>query len=157
MLDAVINETMRLYPPVQSGVGRQTSPQGVTVQTENGPVYIPGNVAISIPTLTLQRDPRYFSPHPNAFRPDRWLYPEKEEAFNKDAFIPFAYGAASCVGKALAWMEMRLFLARLVQQYTFTPAPGFDYDNYPLCIRDRMTMARTVQLNVVLKRRAKSI
>jgi cytochrome P450 len=153
VLNAAINETMRLYPPVPSGVQRVTPAQGLTIKTERGPIVIPGNINISIPTTTIHRDPRYFSPQPESFRPERWIYPEKEKAFDKNAFIPFGYGPTGCVGKSLAWMEMRLMLATILRRFELSFAPDFDYRSYPDCIKDAFTMARTESLPMVLKKR----
>lgn len=50
-LNAVINETLRLHPPVPSGLLRQTPPEGLTIDG----TYIPGDVVISAPTWTMGR------------------------------------------------------------------------------------------------------
>jgi hypothetical protein len=50
-LNGVINETLRLHPPVPSGVLRVTPPEGITI----GSTFIPGNVTISIPNYSLGR------------------------------------------------------------------------------------------------------
>lgn len=50
-LNGVINEALRLHPPVPSGLLRQTPPEGVTI----GSTYIPGNVTISAPLWSLGR------------------------------------------------------------------------------------------------------
>lgn len=50
-LNAVINETLRLQPPVPSGLLRKTPPEGISIDG----VYIPGNINISIPSYTLGR------------------------------------------------------------------------------------------------------
>lgn len=57
-LNAVINETIRLSPPVPSGLQRQTPPEGMTV----GDVFIPGNTIVQVPSYTIFRgDLRIFS------------------------------------------------------------------------------------------------
>jgi cytochrome P450 len=50
-LNAVINETLRLHPPVPSGVQRKTPPEGIKL----GETHIPGNTVIQIPFHTLFR------------------------------------------------------------------------------------------------------
>ena len=50
-LNAVINETLRMHPPVPSGVQRKTPPQGLTI----GSTFIPGNTIVQIPTHTIYR------------------------------------------------------------------------------------------------------
>jgi cytochrome P450 len=82
LLNAVVNETLRLLPPITSGVKRE-SPGAVICGK-----FIPAGVPVRTPNYTLSRDPRYFSPAPDAFRPDRWLEPKKEQAFNRAAFFP---------------------------------------------------------------------
>jgi len=50
-LNGVINETLRLHPPVPGGVLRVTPPEGITI----GSTFIPGNVTISTPAYSLGR------------------------------------------------------------------------------------------------------
>jgi cytochrome P450 len=50
-LNAIINETLRLHPPVPTGVYRLTPPEGITV----GETYIPGDVTVITPNYTLGR------------------------------------------------------------------------------------------------------
>ena len=50
-LNAIINETLRMHPPVPSGVFRTTPPQGITVDG----TFIPGGVNIVVPFYTIGR------------------------------------------------------------------------------------------------------
>lgn len=50
-LNGVINETLRLHPPVPTGVYRLTPPEGIMV----GDTYIPGDVTVITPNYTLGR------------------------------------------------------------------------------------------------------
>ena len=50
-LNAVIDETLRLHPPVPDGVYRLTPPEGLQV----GPTFIPGGVTVVNPIYTVQR------------------------------------------------------------------------------------------------------
>jgi tryprostatin B 6-hydroxylase len=53
-LNAVINETLRLHPPVPSGVSRKTANEGLQI----GDVYVPGNVHFVIPQYPMGRGKR---------------------------------------------------------------------------------------------------
>ena len=48
---SIINETLRLYPPVPGGLQRLTPPEGTTIAGR----YIPGNMIVSTPTYALHR------------------------------------------------------------------------------------------------------
>jgi len=50
-LNGVINEVLRLHPPVPSGLLRQTPPEGIIV----GEKFIPGGVTVSAPTWSMGR------------------------------------------------------------------------------------------------------
>lgn len=50
-LNSVINEALRLYPPVPSALQRLTPPEGLTVAG----TYIPGNVTIYCPQYVIGR------------------------------------------------------------------------------------------------------
>lgn len=62
----------------------------------------------------------YHSPlnfnRPKSFRPERWL-PEGQDEFRSDSknvFEPFSVGPRNCIGKSLAWAEMKLVLCKVI-------------------------------------------
>jgi len=125
-LNAVINETLRLYPAL--GTGSQRTPCGGTGGAMVSGKFVPEGTYASIATFSLHRDQRYFSPSPDTFIPDRWLptsspEPPKltnvgpERRHNPDAFIPFSAGPANCIGKNLAYQEMRMLLCYVLKYF----------------------------------------
>jgi cytochrome P450 len=88
-------------------------------------VYIPGDVAVSVPTYTLQRDERYFE-KALEFIPERWTEETAHMVKDKRAFIPFSTGIFGCVGKNLALMELRMVLARVALNFDVQFAEGED-------------------------------
>jgi cytochrome P450 len=154
LLNAVINETLRLYPPGLSGLQRETPKEGLALTVEGSPVWIPGNVVVTVPPYSVHRDPRHFSPAPHAFRPERWLRPEQEEHMNASgAFMPFGYGPTSCAGREVAYVEMRLFLARLLQAFELRFADTFDAAAFEHGLRDLFTLHIKVPLQLHLSAR----
>jgi cytochrome P450 len=93
LLDACINETLRLWPPVPSGLQRSIR-QPLTLPSGR---IVPSGTVLSTHTFTLHRDARNFS-RPERFYPDRWLKgPGKNEVHNIKAFSPFGFGSTSCI------------------------------------------------------------
>lgn len=133
-LGAVINEALRLMPPVPQGLQRVVPPEGVELAGK----FIPGNTFVSVSPWTLQRDPRNWG-RPDEFIPERWIG-EGPEPCNKDAFIPFSIGAYSCVGKPLAMMELRVIIATIAENFDFTFAKGFDAAGFETSVTNDFTM-----------------
>lgn len=77
------------------------------------------------------RNPKNFA-DPERFVPERWLpsshplYNPKYESDNKAVFKPFAAGPRDCIGKNLAYAEMRLVVARLLWNFDMEAVPGQD-------------------------------
>ncbi|CZR56893.1 related to isotrichodermin C-15 hydroxylase (cytochrome P-450 monooxygenase CYP65A1) [Phialocephala subalpina] len=117
-LNAVLNEGLRLCMPAAGGLNRLTPPGGGTVAGYS----LPGNIHVNVQPLSIHLSPRYFH-DPTSFIPERWL-PEvatdPTSAYYNDrrsSVLPFSTGPRSCIGKALAWAEMRLLLAKLVWSF----------------------------------------
>ncbi|KAJ5758202.1 Cytochrome P450 [Penicillium nucicola] len=146
LLDAVINETLRLHPAVPSGVQRVTPAEGVKI----GETYVPGNTIVAIPLHTLFRDERLF-PRPNEFLPERWMA-QSELVKDPSVFIPFYTGPYSCVGKQLALMELRRVTAKIVTRYDVSFAEGQSEMDYLDGFRDAFTTV-PASLKVVFTKR----
>jgi cytochrome P450 len=104
LLSATIDETLRLHPPLPSGMQRVTPPQGIRLDD----VYIPGDCIVQMPLHTLFRgkfsvatspmtslnstliDERCFA-QPTKFIPERWTT-QPELVKDRSAYIPFGSG-----------------------------------------------------------------
>ncbi|KAF1956545.1 cytochrome P450 [Byssothecium circinans] len=121
-LQGVINEGLRMWPAVPSGVQRETPASGIVLPDQT---YIPGNNLIWTPIYTLLRDERSF-PSPSTFMPTRWTDEAPEYVQDKRAFIPFSTGRYDCIGQKLSLMEMRSVPANFIRRFEISHLEGGD-------------------------------
>jgi cytochrome P450 len=113
LLDAVINESMRLVPPGLWFLRIATAP------TRFGPYDVPeGTRVLWSPAVTHRRPELY--PQPEKFLPERWqsIDPSPYE------YMPFGAGPRRCIGATFAIMEMKVVLPMLLQRYGLQLRPG---------------------------------
>ncbi|KXJ87560.1 benzoate 4-monooxygenase cytochrome P450 [Microdochium bolleyi] len=146
-LNAVINETIRLHPPVPSGLQRLTPAEGLKV----GDVFIPGDTIVQVPSHTIFRDERYFV-KPDDFIPERWT-DKPELTKNGSVFAPFGYGRYSCIGKQLGLMEIRYVTSEIARRYDVKLAPGQSAQAFLKGKRDTFTLSLG-ELNLVFDKRS---
>jgi cytochrome P450 len=106
-LNAVINESLRLFPPIPL-LGPRLSPG-----LELDGIYVAKGQEMLTSLYSLQRNPLYF-PQPDSFIPERWF--EADVDMQKAAFQPFSTGTRSCIGKHLAMQVLRLSIARILME-----------------------------------------
>ncbi|PYH43708.1 cytochrome P450 [Aspergillus saccharolyticus JOP 1030-1] len=97
-LHAVLEESLRMYPPVAGLLPRVTPAPGQTICGR----FVPAGTTVGLHHWSCYRSARNFS-DPDTFWPERWVEGEKDEArFAQDdraAFHPFSYGPRNCLGK----------------------------------------------------------
>jgi cytochrome P450 len=112
-LDAVVKESLRLYP---------TGPYGfreARQEVELGGYRLPaGTVLVYSPWVT-HRIPRIF-PEPEAFRPERFTL---GHGYPKGAYVPFGQGMRSCVAATLATLQVKTMVAMILQRYRLDVVP----------------------------------
>jgi cytochrome P450 len=114
--NAVIKETLRLYPPVWM-TARDSLQEG-----ELGGYKIAAGVSLALSPWVAHRDPRWFA-DPDTFRPERWL-DGSLEGLPKYAYFPFGGGPRLCMGASLAKLALGLVIATVVRRYRLTLAAG---------------------------------
>ena len=114
---AVIEEAMRLYPPVASLSREAIGPDDLCGRRiRKGALVIVSPWVLHRHKL-LWRDP-------NSFDPGRFL-PGAREAIDRFAYLPFGAGPRVCIGAAFSLQEAVIVLACLMRRFALTPAPGF--------------------------------
>ncbi|XP_071538828.1 cytochrome P450 3A11-like isoform X2 [Panulirus ornatus] len=127
ILDACISETLRLCPPAFY-IERQCTKDYTLPDTS---VIVPEKTIVGVPAWSLHRDPRYWS-EPEIFSPDRFL-PENKGMIKAGTYLPFGLGPRNCIGMRFALMEVKLALAKIVDEFELSCVPGreqIEYSNH---------------------------
>ena len=119
-LDAVLKESMRLYPVAPFVVRKLPLDVAIPAETKSAaPTILPEGSLACVWIYALHRNPRLWH-RPDDFVPERWIDPNLrglDEGQRSGAFMPFANGPRNCVGQPLAHVILRIMLARIVDRY----------------------------------------
>jgi cytochrome P450 len=108
LLDAVCNETLRLFPPVPMVTRR------VVREFELGGYTLPPGTVVGVAGYMAHHREEVF-PNASSFRPDRFV----GTTYSPFEFMPFGGGARRCLGAAFAMYELKMVLATLLEAGTF--------------------------------------
>ncbi|KAJ9646027.1 hypothetical protein H2204_000689 [Knufia peltigerae] len=112
-LRAVIDEVLRLAPPVPSHLPRQVLPGGMEIEGD----YVPEGTVVGVAPFAIQYNEEYY-PDPFRFKPERWISgPDEGVATARAAFCPFSIGPRGCAGKRVAYLEVSIALATLLWSF----------------------------------------
>lgn len=127
-LRACIDETLRMSPPVTGTPWRELyadeqGHQGGQSLVIDGHIVPPGT-QVGVCFYSLHHNEKYFA-EPFTFRPERWLEADDAQLRRMNAaFCAFSVGARGCAGKAMAYLETTLAVARTMWSFDFAPAPA---------------------------------
>jgi cytochrome P450 len=126
-LDRVLQETMRLYPPVYVMFREPV------VDVKLGGYRVPEGSAIMLPQWAVHRSPRWWE-DPETFDPDRWTR-ERRADRPRFAHFPFGGGPRHCIGKQFSLLEAKLIVAVVGREYSLAYARDEPFD-----LRGSLTM-----------------
>ena len=109
LLDQIIKESLRLYPPIHIGNRRVAE----EVQFSEG--NIPAGERMFYSIYLTHRDPAIWE-NAETFWPERFAHGRKTPPF---AYVPFGGGPRACIGAAFGQAEARLVIAQLLRTHTF--------------------------------------
>ncbi|KAL5362983.1 cytochrome P450 [Aspergillus floccosus] len=119
-LPAVIEETLRLYPPLAVGIPRIVPDEGHVIDGQ----YVPGGTSVAVHHLAAYHSPLNFE-QPESFIPERFIDTTGFQD-QREVLQPFSIGPRNCIGKNLAYAETKLILARLFSQFELELTPESD-------------------------------
>lgn len=127
-LRMVIDESLRLYPPVFVTV------RGMREDDELDGYRIPKGSLVFVSAWVVHRSPALWE-DPLAFRPERFS-PERRKGQHHYSYFPFIGGPRQCIGNTFALMEAQLVLATLLPRFRLTTKP----DHPPIVAAPLMTL-----------------
>ncbi|KAI1772795.1 cytochrome P450 [Hypoxylon cercidicola] len=120
-LRACIDETLRMSPPVPCTLWREAPVRDQPLVVDGH--VIPFGTQVGVNVYSFHHNEAYF-PRPFQYIPERWLGDTKAPMANRDAFVPFSVGTRGCAGKAMAYLEASIVLAKTLWYFDIDIAPG---------------------------------
>ncbi len=132
-LNAVINESMRLYPPAWAS-------DRVALEDDSFNNFsYPAGTVIALYYYGLHRCERYWA-NPGLFMPERFLKGEEKEKGR--IFFPFGGGPRLCIGNNFAMAEMMLFVQAFIHRFDLLPTPAIPRVKPLITLRPEGVMLR---------------
>jgi cytochrome P450 len=118
LLDQVLDETLRLYPPAWVGPRKALEAFEVCGQR------VPAGAAVIYSSWASHRLPDVFD-DPDAFRPERFAEEEKAK-LPRGAYVPFGGGSRQCIGMRFGQLEIRAIVTEALRRFDVAPEPGYE-------------------------------
>ncbi|KAI3905788.1 hypothetical protein MKW92_024544 [Papaver armeniacum] len=131
IVNMIINESLRLYPPVLG------SPRTTASQVRLGKFTLPSDMNVGFSIIAVHHDPKIWGEDVHKFKPDRF-WEGIVKATNNNPM-------ATCVGSNFAMIESKIALAMILRSYYFTLSPA--YAHSPV---ERMAMRPQHGLQIIL-------
>jgi cytochrome P450 len=138
-ISMVIDETMRLYPPLFVIPRTPITPDVI------GGYDIPaGSTFVALCPYVTHRHTAFWE-NPEGFDPERFT-PERSKGRHRFAYFPFGGGPRKCIGDYFGLMTMQLVVAMVAQRYRLDLVPGFPVSPQPaISLRPRHGLQMIVE------------
>ncbi|GAM24630.1 hypothetical protein SAMD00019534_078050 [Acytostelium subglobosum LB1] len=142
LLEWVILETLRLYPPAPM-VGRVTK-HPVTLPTYSAKdITIPAQGMVLVSVYSMHRNESVWM-HANRFDPFRWAT-QSNNINNNYNYLPFSSGKRVCIGQKFTMMEAKIIIGNIIGHYMLTWDPSCRFETYQ---RATLTPKNKVIINI---------
>ncbi|KAL4916479.1 cytochrome P450 [Aspergillus aurantiobrunneus] len=136
-LQAVIRESLRIFPPVVNIFARDLPQTGDTVVVDGQSVFIPGGDGISIgySAYAMHHSEAIYGEDAEAFRPERWFDQDEDRlaVMVRTNDLIFGHGRFRCLGKPVAQIEIGKTVFELLRNFDIAllnPTRPWDARNY---------------------------
>ncbi|KAK4593111.1 hypothetical protein RGQ29_017315 [Quercus rubra] len=118
-LTMVIHESLRLYPPVPV-VSREAFRD-----MKFGDIDVPKGVNVWTLMVSLHQDPDIWGPNADIFNPKRFANGVSGACKLPYVYMPFGVGPRTCLGQNFAMAELKILLALIVSNFSFSLSPKY--------------------------------
>lgn len=114
LLNAVCNETIRLYPTVPLTI--RDAFRDTTIMDQ----FVPKGTSVHLIPWATNRNPHFWGPDAGEFKPERWIDADTGKPNNTGGSssnyntLTFLHGPRSCIGQGFAKAELRCLVAAFV-------------------------------------------
>ncbi|KAK6943333.1 Cytochrome P450 [Dillenia turbinata] len=119
LLNMVIQESLRLYPPVAL-MSREALDE-----IKIGDFIVPKGVKVLVPVSTLHRDKSVWGADADEFKPERFANGSSGACKLPQLYLPFGAGPRTCAGQNLAMVELKILLSLLLSRFSFAVSPKY--------------------------------
>ncbi|KAF9670979.1 hypothetical protein SADUNF_Sadunf13G0125500 [Salix dunnii] len=119
LLNMVIHESLRLYPPV-AVVSRETFKD-----MKFGDIIVPKGLNVWTMVVTLHTDPEVWGPDAYRFNPYRFAKGITGACKFPHLYMPFGVGPRVCLGQNLAIVELKILIALVLSEFSFSLSPKY--------------------------------
>nr|XP_023020276.1 cytochrome P450 6a2-like [Leptinotarsa decemlineata] len=117
-LHQIINESLRLYPPLPTLERKCTK----SYKINGTDLIIEKGTSIVIPVFGIHRDPEHY-PDPKKFDPERFSDSNKGN-IKANTYLPFGIGPRSCIGLRFGYLMVQIALIEILRRYRIAVSPS---------------------------------
>ncbi|KAA8550477.1 hypothetical protein F0562_002161 [Nyssa sinensis] len=118
-LSMVLQETLRLYPSAVA-LSREAMKD-----IKIGGIDVPKGVNLWTMVVTMHTDPELWGPDALSFNPERFVNGTAGACKLPISYLPFGFGPRLCAGQHLAMVELKILIALIVSNFSFTLSPNY--------------------------------
>lgn len=124
LMTMVLNESLRLYPPVPE-IGTRVSSVTTSNTFKLGQLVLPRGMGFAIPTSYIHRNKEVWGEDADEFQPERFCDGASKACKHPFGFLPFSVGPRVCIGQTFAILEAKVIMVAVLQRFRFRLSPNY--------------------------------